>query len=319
MKSLVNKRILFISNNYFGYYKHVIKILNEMGAQVDWFSDVPISFLSRLRNVCSSNVDRSYTDYYEHVKRNLSTNYDYVLVIKGDVVPSTFFDYLKVKFNGAQFIMYHWDDIDLFPNVIDKFKYFDRILSYNILDCKKYNLILRPIFYVPQNGICTDKTIDAVIVGSYNSVRGKFIRQFKQLNPEVCLYSHYYINPLTFIKEKLDWATRNEFKFHKLSYHEMMSLVARSKVCIDVPQARQQGLTTRSIEALPFETKIITTNPNIKLYDYYSTKNHYIVDINNPVIDKDWLNEPYEKVDKDIILKYTIDYWLDDIFDLNAF
>lgn len=313
------KRILFICSNYFGYYNHIVKALTKRGAQVDWFSDVPLGTLCRLRNAFLSDSGITYIDYYEQVKKKLSTFYDCILVIKGDVVPNTFLDYLKEKFNGAQFIMYHWDDIDLFPNVFDKFKYFDRILSYNILDCKKYNLILRPIFFVPLQGMCEEKDIDAFIVGSYNSVRGKFIRQFKQLNPEVSLYSHYYINPLTFIREKLDWATRNEFKFHKLSYHEMMSIVARSKVCIDVPQARQQGLTTRSIEALPFETKIITTNPNIKLYDYYSTKNHYIVDINNPIIDKDWLNEPYEKVDDDIVLRYTIDYWLDDIFDLKCF
>lgn len=314
--NIKGKRILFIVSDYFGYYNHIVKALNDRGAHVDWFSDVPISTLSRLKQVLFSDTDTTYVDYYEQIKKKLSPSYDYVLVIKGDVVPTTFLEYLKEKFNGAQFIMYHWDDIDLFPNVIDKFKYFDRILSYNILDCKKYNLILRPIFFVPLHGICKEKNIDAFIVGSYNSVRGKFIRQFKQLNPEVVLYSHYFINPLIFVKERLDWSTRNEYKFHKLSYNDMMSFVARSKACIDVPHSYQQGLTTRSIEALPFETKIITTNPNIKLYDYYSPKNHCIVDIDNPIIEKDWLNEPYEKTDEEVIRRYTIDYWIDDIFEL---
>lgn len=315
--NLKGKRILFICSNYFGYYNHIVKALTKRGAQVDWFSDVPLGTLSRLRNAFWGDSGITYIDYYEQVKKKLSTFYDCILVIKGDVVPNTFLDYLREKFNGAQFIMYHWDDIDLFPNVIDKFKYFDRILSYNILDCKKYNLILRPIFFVPLPGMCKEKDIDAFIVGSYNSVRGKFIRQFKQLNPEVGLYSHYYINPLIFVKERLDWSTRNEYKFHKLSYNDMMSFVARSKACIDVPHSFQQGLTTRSIEALPFETKIITTNQNIKLYDYYSPTNHYIVDINNPVIDKDWFMQPYEKVNEEIIRKYTIDYWVDDIFGLS--
>lgn len=317
MEELKGKKILFICSNYFGYYKHMVNALSNRGAHVDWFSDVPISTLSRLRKILFSKGEITYSDYYEQIKGQLSHSYDYVLVIKGDVVPSTFLDYLKTKFNGAQFIMYHWDDIDLFPSVIGKFKYFDRILSYNILDCEKYNLILRPIFYVPMKGVTMEKDIDVFIVGSYNSVRGKFIRQFKQLNPGVGLYSHYYINPLIFVKERLDWSTRNEYKFHKLSYKDMMSFVARSKACIDVPHSYQQGLTTRSIEALPFETKIITTNQNIKLYDYYSPKNHFIVDINNPVIDKDWFKQPYEKVDEEIVRKYTIDYWVDDIFGLS--
>ena len=178
-------------------------------------------------------------------------------------------------------------------------------------------MILRPVFYVPMQCDNYQKTIDASIVGSYNTVRGKFIKQFNQLNPEIALYSHYYINPLVFLTERLDWSSRKEFKFHKLSYNDMMALVAKSKACLDVPHANQQGLTTRSIEALPFQTKIITTNPNIKLYDYYSAKNHYIVDLHNPVVDKGWLDEPYEIIDDEIVNKYSIGYWVNDVFEIN--
>ncbi|MBQ2885156.1 MAG: hypothetical protein IJE43_15600 [Alphaproteobacteria bacterium] len=317
MNKIENNRILFISNNYFGYYKQIISTLKNRGAIVDWYSDVPTGVLSRLKAIVTDSLDSTYVQYYENIKKKLSEYYDYILVIKGDLVPTFFLDYLKSKYNSAQFIMYHWDDIEQFPSVIDRFKYFDRILSYNILDCEKYNLILRPVFYVPMQDINCNKFIDAFIVGSYNSIRGKFIKQFKKLNPEIDLYSHYYINPLIFIKEQLDWTTIHEYKFHKLSYYDMMVFVAKSKACLDVPHSFQQGLTTRSIEALPFQTKIITTNPNIKLYDYYSPVNHCIVDLNNPIIEKDWIEQPYEKVDEGIVMKYTIDYWVDDIFDLN--
>lgn len=317
MENMVNKRVLFISSNYFNYYKHIVVALTKIGASVDWFSDEPTDFMSRMQKLVFSNKGRIYDGYYECIKRSLSNDYDYILIIKGDLVPVNFLDYLKEKYNGAQFIMYHWDDIELFPTVIDRFKYFNRILSYNILDCQKFGLILRPIFFVPIQNINIDKSIDASIIGSYNSVRGEFIKQFKLLNPEVDLYTHYYINPLLFIMKGLNWATLNEFKFHKLSYNEMMMLVAKSKVCLDVPHHFQQGLTTRSVEAMPFQTKIITTNPNIKLYDYYSPVNHYIVDLSNPIIDKEWLDEPYEDIEDDIVLKYSIDYWVKDVFDLN--
>ena len=317
MKKISDKKILFISNNYFGYYKHIFSALSKRGALVDWFSDVPTGTISRLKEALSSGGNIAYDRYYEGLIKKLSNYYDYILVIKGDVVPLSFLDYLKEKYIDAQFIMYHWDDIDLFPSIVGKFKYFDRILSYNIFDCEKYNLILRPIFYVPMQGVNKTKSVDVSIVGSYNTVRGRFIRKFKELNPDVDLYSHYYINPLIFLKERLGWSTRKEYKFHKLSYVDMMKLVSRSKACLDVPHSRQQGLTTRSIEALPYQTKIITTNPNIKLYDYYSSHNHLIVDIDNPVVSKDWIEAPYEKVDEDIVLNYSIDYWVNDIFDLN--
>lgn len=313
---LHSKNILFISSNYFGYYEHIVKALTRFGARVDWFSDTPTGKMSRIKSMFLENGNVSHDKHYGKLKKNLSCHYDYIFVIKGDVVPDTFLDYLKDRYKNAQFIMYHWDDIDLFPNVKGKFKYFDRILSYNIGDCKKYKLILRPIFFVPILNVNYEKTIDVSIVGSYNLVREKFINKFQQLNPEVEIYSHYYINPLMFVREKLPLVTCKNYKFYKLSYKEMLKLVSLSKACLDVPHFQQQGLTTRSIEALQFQTKVITTNTNIKLYDYYSEKNHYIVDLDNPVIDKDWINEPYEIIDKEIVEKYTIDYWIKDIFDL---
>lgn len=311
---LSRKKILFVSSNYFGYYKHIITALQARGASVDWYSDTNTHVYHRILSSFKRSDLATYDSYYEKVKLRLSNYYDIILIIKGDVVPFDFLDLLKDRYKNAQFILYLWDDVELSSTTKNKFHYFDRILSYNIIDCQKYNLILRPVFYASVSGISKTKTVDVSIIGSYNSIRGNFIKKFRELNSNIELYSHYYINPLTFISNKLKWSTINEFKFYKLPYNKMMELVACSKACLDVPHSGQQGLTTRSVEALPFDTKIITTNPNIKLYDYYSPINHYIVDLNNPVVEFEWLEEPYDNIDEEIIKKYTIDSWISDVF-----
>lgn len=312
--NLLGKKILFVSSNYFGYYKHIISALQVQGASVDWYSDIDTRIYYRVLSSFKNSISAANEGYYDKIKLRLSNYYDIILIIKGDVVPFDFLDFLKDRFKNAQFILYLWDDVEVSSTTKNKFHYFDRILSYNILDCQKYNLILRPVFYAPVSGISKTKTVDVSIIGSYNSIRGNFIKRFRELNSNIELYSHYYINPLTFITNKLKWSTINEFKFYKLPYNKMMELVACSKACLDVPHSGQQGLTTRSVEALPFDTKIITTNPNIKLYDYYSPINHYIVDLNNPVVEVEWLEEPFYKIDEDIIKKYTIESWICDVF-----
>ena len=59
--------------------------------------------------------------------------------------------------------------------------------------------------------------------------------------------------------------------------------------------------------------KLITTNSNIKEYDFYHPANIFIVDRECPVIPDDFFKMDYQ-VNSDIYYKYSLDGWLDEIF-----
>ena len=99
-----------------------------------------------------------------------------------------------------------------------------------------------------------------------------------------------------------------------MSYPRMVQYIKQSRCSVDIPFEGQQGLTTRSFESIPFRTKIVTTNKNIRFYDFYSPENVQIIDSQNPIVDLDWLRTPFKSVDAELIMRYSLDSWISDVF-----
>ena len=59
---------------------------------------------------------------------------------------------------------------------------------------------------------------------------------------------------------------------------------------------------------------MITTNTTIKEYDFYNENNILIIDRENPVISAEFIKKEYEKVDPEIYIKYSLEYWLSELF-----
>ena len=81
-----------------------------------------------------------------------------------------------------------------------------------------------------------------------------------------------------------------------------------------MPFASQAGLSIRTFEALAAHTKMITTNPRIKEYDFYSPENVLIIDRKNPVIDPEFIDKPYRPLRAEIEEKYSISSWVKTLF-----
>ncbi len=98
--------------------------------------------------------------------------------------------------------------------------------------------------------------------------------------------------------------------FVPLSKKSLLDLYRRSRIVMDVQHPKQIGLTLRCLETLGAKRKLITTNQDIRNYDFYNPNNILVVDRNNPVVPKDFLNTPYTEVNKDIYDKYSITSWV---------
>ena len=109
----------------------------------------------------------------------------------------------------------------------------------------------------------------------------------------------------------------SNIKFNMLGVQKMAGLVAASRVILDVQHPKQSGLTLRPVEMLGARRKLITTNQNIRIYDFYDENNILIVDRENPKINSEFFSLPYRDIDKVIYDKYSIHAWVKRIFSCN--
>ena len=74
-----------------------------------------------------------------------------------------------------------------------------------------------------------------------------------------------------------------------------------------------KSLSTRPFEAIGANCKLITTNKEIQKYDFYNENNICVVDENNPQIDIDWIHSPFISIPNDILEKYSIGSFVNDL------
>ena len=125
---------------------------------------------------------------------------------------------------------------------------------------------------------------------------------------------HYMPSKLKFIYHKLfapefKGATMDDFQTEKLSSNEVVQIFKDSACILDAPQAGQTGLTIRTIECLGAKRKLVTTNKDIKKYDFYNESNILVfdgsIDENNP-----FFTTPFVDVADNIYKKYSLREWL---------
>jgi hypothetical protein len=317
---LKDKKILFIAPEYFNYSALIRTCLISSGAEVDLYHNQPVNLAARLSSHISQDLFKWLEErYFSRLKKRITGSYDYVLIIRPDVLSKEFLGCLRLAYPRSVFIQYLWDDIRFFPALTDTFSYFDRVLSYDIHDCNKYGLVFRPFFFVPEAGtVKTSKKFDLFFIGIYQKDRLKVLEKVRELNPGINFHPHFYINPITFLKAGFLFKKWKLFSFKKMNYRKMIRMVKSSSAILDIPKPSQKGLTTRIFEAMGAGVKIITTNENVRNYDFFNERNFLVVDRHNPVIDPLWINGSYENYEVMILKKYYISRWIEDVFDIES-
>lgn len=335
MKELNNAKILFIGPKYFGYENDICNKLEELGAIVYYLPE-NIDYINPIYsaiNKLPTKLSKKYFELYfiNKIMKLDSKHFDFVFLIRGKLINENIMKYLKNKNKNAKFIMYQWDSISNVENINKIFKYFDKIHTFDSKDYEKYSKDddkwkFRPLFYVDdfciENNI-SEYDIDVLFVGSYHSGRNLFINNIMEIckKEDLKFLSYLYIPKLYFIKRKLTSKefraiNFNEVKFKSLARHELIDLMKRTKTMIDYQAHSQNGLTIRTIESLGAKKKLITTNENIKEYDFYNPENIMIINkenIANP-IDVGFITKAYANINENIYEKYSLKNWIFDIF-----
>lgn len=315
-------KVLLIAPQFYGYHKLIRKEIERMGYRCDEYL-YPDGFFFNLFSITPilkrwSNLIKDF-----HLRNSINKNresYDIVLIIKGSEISLKNHLLLRQLFPDAKFSLYIWDDIELDRGEIDVMKFYDRVFSYNPNDCKKYNMVFRPMFFDQSILLdySTPKDIDLFYIASYRPNRLCFINRIFN-NTQIYNLVYKIIlrcSLFSFIRHIENIKHIKYFNFLKVPYRDMVQYLSRSKCSIELCRPGQESLSTRSFEALYTKTKIITTNASIKSYDFYNPVNVLVVDEENPIIPLEWVNLPFQDIDKELLKKYTLQTFVQELITL---
>ncbi|MFZ3590402.1 lipopolysaccharide biosynthesis protein [Bacillus sp. DJP31] len=331
--TLKNKKILFLCPLFFNYHIKILKSMESLGAEVDYFDERPSnSVVSKaLLRINRNLVTLQVNKYYEEITLKIKDkNYDYIFICQAEATPILFLKAIKEMNPNARMALMLWDSVANKVNTLEKLEFFDEVFSFDKKDCEQFGLTFRPLFFDKEYElIATEKlttVYDLFFVGTVHSDRYKILKevkdQFSVKNLSV-FYFMYIPSKLMYYQRKLfssdlDDSKIAEFSFTGMPSEQLTAKLKQSRAVVDIQHPKQTGLTMRTIEMLGADKKMITTNKEIKKYDFYHPNNICIIDRNQVNVPKEFMTTSYVKVNEKLKARYSIDYFVIDILGLTG-
>ncbi|MDX4975368.1 CgeB family protein [Myroides odoratimimus] len=325
---LVGKKILFFCVQTFGLEKQVKSKLEELGAFVTYYDERPKNntFTKAIIRLKKELYTRKIVKYYNSIIKNTENDsFDYMLVIRGEVVPEFFLKLFKENHPSCKLIFYNWDSFKNTPNTKKLLDLYDTKFSFDPYDAKDSSIFFRPLYYIDSYASLEsrkDFLYDLLFLGTAHSDRYIISNRIKENLEEKGkkVYCFYYMQgKLVYFYKKLFDSTFQHFDYKKLSFEslstsKMLMLYNQSKVILDINHPGQKGLTMRTFEAIGAKKKLITTNEEIKKLPFYNRDNILVLDRNKPEIDLSFVESDYCDIDSEIYQKLSIEGWLFNLF-----
>lgn len=329
-QELKGKKILFISVSTFGYEKEILKELTKHANEVDFFDERPSNsiLIKGLIRINKNFLRKRIKSYYNRINQKIKTKkYDYFFLIKGETIPESFIEEFKSHNKKCKLFLYSWDSMENNINLQRIYKSFDKVFTFDSLDAKKYNLILRPLFFleeyrkVPSLKYENIK-FDILFIGTAHSDRYKLsnsIYTWCEENRLKMLNYLYIQNIFVFYFKKLFDKSFQKIDLKKVSFNslklvDILKLYSKSRIILDIHHPLQRGITMRTIEAIGAGKKVITTNKEISSYSFYNENNFLVVDRNDPKITMGFLTSKYVSLSKHELDDLSLKGWLNFIF-----
>lgn len=324
MADFKGKRILFFTTNM---DDNIVKALKGMGADVDAYSERPnqtffIRALIRInRQLISYQVNKYHKKILDETK---DRHYDYILCIRCEAFSRKTINTFRSQHPNAKMVVFFWDSFNNNKNSAHVYVLFDRAFCFDKEDSEQYGIQFKPLFYydlysqIKQPKHYRYKTL---FIGTLHSDRYRVVHEIESqlvgMGHES--FSWFYLpSRLLFYKMRLEDKTiksvdKNIIKYTSLTLPQMVELYEQSEIIIDVQHPKQTGLTMRTFEALGARRKLITTNKDIVTYDFYNPRNILVVNRDNIVIPKSFVEEPFEDLPEELYKKYSLTRWLTEI------
>ena len=265
------------------------------------------------------NQNQKKLFYNKVIKERLETifkelqGFDDIFILRPDLIK----EHLPfIKEHCNRLIAYFWDSFSRIPGAKETIPYFDKFFSFEPKDVKAHDLLFLPNFYSPD--LAVNKNMKPQFDLSYvASSDDRLIILEKILDSLHPLDLKININILA--TKTIETKNKNEKSItwftDVLPRKETIRIMNDSSVLLDITQPKQEGLSFRIFEAMILEKKIITTNQSVITYDFYNPGNIFVWQNENTIPSKEFFTTPYSPVAADIIKKYSLENWVQQIFE----
>ena len=314
-------KILFLCPDYFGIYQiieegirrntdcELTSLIFKEYRYKNSFGKV-INFLSK--TLLKKNLKKIWASKERmELMKGQDGHFDYIFVICPDFMQ---LDDLKVLIAKAdQSIVYYWDSFAIIPRYKESFSLFDKHFTFEPKDAINYQMKFLPNFY-SQEIKNSDLDNDVFYIGTLDKrypLLLKILKAVEDHNRSAKVFL------LTKKKMMSKFPDKISFIREAIPFSESEKIYAKSRVLLDVQKTIQDGLTFRVFEALGQHKKLITTNADVVNYDFYDPQNIFIWRPNTTEIPASFFELPYKELPEHIYQKYSLDSWINTIFDSN--
>ena len=165
--------------------------------------------------------------------------------------------------------------------------------SFDPYDCKQYNMKFNTQFFPAHNlinlKVNSDFMRDIFFVGTDKGRIEQLTKLRKMVEDKNITYDFHIVGNAS--RQIPGWNCNYQ---NKLSYKQILCKDIESKAIIDIVSSGQHGLTLRPLDAMFLKKKLITNFGGIKEYEFYDSRNIFIIDEDDENTLKSFLEDPYK-------------------------
>ena len=324
-QALQGQRVLLVAPQFFGYEKDIRQEIERQGAVVDWLPDRPfdtpaMTALTKLRpGWILPAADRLYRRLLDGFG---ASRYDTILVLNGQTLSARLRSELRTRFPTARMVLYMWDSQRNRPGMADDLQRFDAAFTFDADDARRFGMRLRPLFFGPRFELPPSETFEhhLCFIGTAHTDRYAVVNRLRRSLPPglrsfwyLYLQAPWVLQAYRLSKPAMRHARRDEFHFTPMAKSRLGEVFAASRAILDIEHPQQRGLTMRTLETLGAHKKLVSTNAQVRDYDFYDPRNICVIDRNAPRLPEDFLASPLVPWPQALYHRYSLRGWVQEV------
>lgn len=323
-------KICLISFDFWHYDEHIVNKLKEKGVEayhINIGAFTHKNFGARVKNAMSKvfigkNLKHEKRQNFIIDSLKEIGKQDQILIINPEGIEEHVHKIIR-KYADRN-IAYLYDSMSRNP-AHHILHFFDTIFSFDDEDVREYGFKkitnYNYLKYCPSEE--QNPHLDLFYITSYDTQR------LQKLNFLINQIDDLNIKFKTIVAGKKSWKNKItqivdskniniiKFRTQNIPQQSLPKIYKNTKVILDLQRDNQMGLSFRIFEAMALEKKFITDNHTIKNYDFYNPENILILNDDFSNIEKSFFETDYQKLPDDIYYKYTLDNWVNTVFNLS--